>query len=168
MINNKILIQLIYILIPGLLLGEVFSLMGYEKSDSFISIVSSGFFLTVVYFLVKNGTLIRSREYRLLSLSIAVLVFATMFKIMHWPYTAILFGVGFFSIIVIYGSHFIKKPDKNWIDWAKLFFLIGFLSAKYFRLMHFPYSDVISIFATLLLILTVVGFIRNSKGFIVD
>jgi hypothetical protein len=162
--DNKVLIQIIYISIPASFIGLLSFFIEIDKATWIAEIAGSVFLLTASYLLLKNGTLIKAREYRLMSLSISVLIFATMFKIMHWPYSAILFGIGFFSMIAIYSSHFIKKSVKSWIDIGKLIFLISFVTSKYITLMHWPYGDILTVFSGLLLMVITIGFIRNSKS----
>lgn len=122
-----------FFIIIGLIINNS-ELMGLSSYPMTITILL-GFYL-----LLKNGTFINTRLYRFISLSIAVLIVGTMFKIMHWPGSSFMIIIGIGSILIFYMIHFLKKNNKNLIDYGKAFVLTLILSARLINFFHFAYG----------------------------
>ena len=90
-------------------------------------------------------------------LSLIVLIFGALFKIMHWPYANILMFIGSVLIGLFYAIRFIKKKSKESLDYVKfvmvLLWIINYLNSA-FHVFNMPY-----ILEILLLMLFIYWFI---------
>lgn len=132
-VNNKILIAIIalgFVVITFNIMFENEDLRRWKNLAETIT-EYAGFYL-----LYKNGTFQHSRLSRFTGLSIAMIIIGTMFKLMHWPGAAVLFGLAIILIVVLYTIHFSSKHPKQFLDWGKLLILILVLSGRSFRFFH--------------------------------
>lgn len=79
----------------------------------------AGFFMLLI-----NGTLIKTKHFRLLKGSIALIIIGALFKILHWEYHKTLIVIGFLSIVLIYFLSFLNKPIKKRLNYLKLAWVI--------------------------------------------
>jgi hypothetical protein len=177
--NNKTLIIILWISLIGIIAGMI--VMEFETpgtlsikdgmalitlvqklSSILINFFTSIFLLTGTYLLLKNGTFIRSREYRFLGLAIAFSILGIMFNIMHWQFGAQLLLIGFISIFLLYTIHFIKKPVKRWMDWGKWLFVFLFLLGKIISGNHWEFGPEIITVSFLLLVILLFRYINET------
>ncbi|NRD18562.1 hypothetical protein HNV08_00770 [Winogradskyella eckloniae] len=91
-----------------------------------------------------------------LRLTVIILTFGALFKIMHWPYAAQLMLIGSVSIGLLYSIRFLKKADKSRLDYVKLSLILLWVFSylvKAFHIIYLPY-----IFEILLVILFIYWF----------
>mgnify|MGYP003624168290 FL=1 len=92
-----------------------------------------------------------------LRLSIIILIFGALFKIMHWPYSNILILIGSILVGLLYTFRFIFKRNKESLDYVKLsmilLWIFSYLNSA-FHAINIPY-----IFEIALLILFIYWFI---------
>jgi hypothetical protein len=161
--NNKILITIIYLTFASIAIGLIGLLTGNARFDILIETGAGLFLLTGVYLLIKNGDYLKTREFRLNGIGIAIIIIGAMFKIMHWPWVGIVLGIGYLSIIAFYLIYLIKKEKTNWMNWLKLSFITVLFTGKYFETFHFPYNEELSFLAILILGVLVIKFIKDNK-----
>lgn len=92
-----------------------------------------------------------------LRLSIIIVIFGALFKVMHWPYATHLMLIGTVSLGLLYSVRFINKKHKSKLDYVKLFMILLWVFqylVSAFHIVYIPY-----IFKILLLILFVYWFI---------
>lgn len=152
-VNNKILIATIVTGFVIITFNVIFEIKDLKRWGSLAEIITeyAGFYL-----LYKNGTFQNTRLSRFTGISIAMILIGSMFKIIHWPGAAQLFGLAIISFVVLYSLHFISKHPKLALDWAKLLILILLLSGRCFRFFHWKNAyelQYISTFAFLSFIL---------------
>lgn len=177
--NNKTLIIILWISLIGIIAGMI--VMEFETPDTFssqsgmalvnfdqtlssilINFFSSIFFLTGTYLLLKNGTFIKSREYRFLGLAIAISILGIMFNIMHWQFGAQLLLIGFISVFLLYTIHFIKKPVQRWLDWGKWLFVVLFLLGKLISGNHWAFGPELTMISFLTLVIILFRYINET------
>jgi hypothetical protein len=155
--NNRYLVYMLLASLAGMVIGLALWAFGPPSDGYLLSASQSLFLLTGIYLLVKNGTFIRTRGFRWLGISIALVLVGAMFKLMHWKGADLMIGSGLASVGALYLVHFVKKPGKAIADAGKLAFLLTFLAGKYFRLMHWPMAGELSF-------LSVVIYFVHTKG----
>ncbi|MUU79095.1 GldL-related protein [Winogradskyella endarachnes] len=77
-----------------------------------------------------------------LRLSLIILIFGALFKIMHWPYVTQLMLIGGVLIGILYSIRFIKKVYKSKLDYIKLSLVLIWVFSylvKVFHLFNMPY-----------------------------
>ncbi|MGJ8548417.1 GldL-related protein [Winogradskyella wichelsiae] len=60
-----------------------------------------------------------------LRLSVIVLIFGALFKIMHWPFANNLMLIGAVSLAILYTIRFIKKKEEIFIRLCKISFSLS-------------------------------------------
>ena len=123
--KNKTFLILICIAALVALVGLFTLMITYFESGWIF--LSSG--LSIVNFLgfimlLKNSSLTQTIYFRYVSIFIAIIIFGSMFKIMHWPGSAIILTIGLIGVPIIYLIRFINKPIKNQIDIIKLAWVV--------------------------------------------
>ena len=96
----------------------------YETGGIFLSLGLSIVNLLGLIMLVKNSSLTKTIYFRYISFLIAIVIVGAMFKIMHWPGSAIILTIGLIGIPSVYLFRFIKKPIKRQLDIMKLVWVI--------------------------------------------
>ena len=71
----------------------------------------------------------------------AILIVAALFKIMHWPGTAILLIVGAGAIPLIYFVWFLSKGIKRISDYLKLPLVFFIFATSLFKVMRWPLME---------------------------
>ena len=75
-----------------------------------------------------------------LRISLAILLFGVIAKMLEWSYATEVLLTGFSVLGVLYLIRFIKKSNKQFLDYTKLV-LVSFWSLYgVFNVMHFPYT----------------------------
>lgn len=75
-----------------------------------------------------------------LRVSIAVLLFGMLAKILEWPFANEIMLFGFSTIAVLYIARFLKKSNKEFIDYTKLVLIVFWATNGIFRVLDFPYT----------------------------
>lgn len=120
------------------------------------------FVLTSVYFLVKTGNFIRSKQFKFIRPAIGVAVVGALFKVMHWPFSSILLLLGVGIVLFAYGWYaFAHKPLK--IHALKLLFLLTFVGGSVLSVLRFLFGKEILIGSIVLLLLIVVPALRKVE-----
>ncbi|RYD79400.1 MAG: hypothetical protein EOP53_09715 [Sphingobacteriales bacterium] len=167
-INNNVLIGIIYLSILFTIVGA-FSLI---NENQFLLILfdagASLFFITGIFFLVKNGTFINSREFRLARLAISTLLVGVLFKILHFQGANEIMILGFLLAVVFYTIYFVKKRSKDFRSWLKLILIISLFAERSLLILHMKYADYLSLFNTILLLLILVPILIKFHNKVVD
>lgn len=84
---------------------------------------------------------------------ISITIIASLFKLMHWPYSMYLYIIGLGGIFVLYTFRFFLKKDKTTLDYIKLIFVELFCFTRFVNIHHLLKID------TLITITNIVGLI---------
>lgn len=134
----------------------------FDTGLAFQRIVASVFYYSGIALLFKNGGFIRSNYLRFLSISIGVLIIAALLKILHIPISNTFLILGFSSMLVVYIVWFINRPERKIIDILKVLWLASFLGGMLFRILHYPYVELLMYIDLGLFILILVLFITSN------
>ncbi|MFI0427953.1 hypothetical protein [Mariniflexile sp. HMF6888] len=91
--------------------------------------------------LIRNGTFIRTKYFRIFKGVIAIIIIGALFKIMHVPYNNIILTIGFVLCVLIYCFSFIKKPIKKRLDYLKLLWVVVAYPGAVLRILHIINDD---------------------------
>ena len=80
-----------------------------------------------------------------LRISISLIILASLFKLMHWPFANVIIISGLGGIVFFYPFRFFFKEEKRTIDYVKLVFLISFPINAYLMLFHLPTPSLLPI-----------------------
>lgn len=121
--KNLLIILLIATLIA---LGGLVALIltQFEKGGLFLSLGLSFVNLFGLILLLRNSSLTKTIYIRIISFLIAIIIIGAMFKIMHWPGSAIMLSIGLIGIPIVYSFRFIKKTVKQLLDILKLAWVV--------------------------------------------
>ena len=72
-----------------------------------------------------------------LRLSLIILILGALFKVIHWPYSQLLMGVGGVLIMVLYTIRFLYKKQKLRLDYVKLVLILLWIISYVFKAFHF-------------------------------
>jgi hypothetical protein len=100
-----------------------------------------------------------------LRISIAVLLFAMLAKILEWPYAKEVMLIGFSAIATLYVVRFLKKNQKQFIDYTKLVLIVFWATNGIFRVLDFPYT---LFFQIITAIAFVTWFIMEGTAYFLD
>ncbi len=103
-----------------------------------------------------------------LALSISVLIFGMLFKIMHWSYNTEIISISFLSIIVLYFSRYLHKKERRFFDHVKLFFVVSWSVSGIFIILHLPFSGMLKIISSIAFILLAVVYFNDNKIDVAD
>ena len=108
-------------------LGGLITLMltYFETGGIILSFGLSVVNLLGLILLIRNSSLTKTIYFKFISILIAIIIFGAMFKIMHWPGSAIMLTIGLIGIPCVYTFRFINKPTKLPIDIMKLIWVLS-------------------------------------------
>lgn len=92
-----------------------------------------------------------------LRVSLIVLIFGALFKIMHWPYANILMLIGSSLIALLYSIRFIVKKNKECLDYIKVVMILLWIITYINSALHV--FNLLYVFELVLLILFIYWFI---------
>ncbi len=148
LINRKqiLLLSLIFLIQAFSLLISYTDLFRLEDLDLTIQIIifiSNIITLTLLFELMLKGTLINSRTWHPLALRIcmAILLVASLFKIMHWPWAGMLLVIGALGMPIIYSIWFLSKGIKRMSDYLKVLLVFFIFTTSLCKIMHWPSFD---------------------------
>lgn len=100
-----------------------------------------------------------------LRVSLAVLLSGIIAKMFEWPYAQEIIFYGFVVIGVLYAIRFIKKQEKQFIDYTKLALVSFFSLYGIFSILEFPYT----LFFLILMAFTfVMWFVMEGTAYFLD
>jgi hypothetical protein len=148
----------------GLLLNPALMSIGY-------SLIQKGVGFAVLFtiaLLLRNGTFMYSRYFKVMNLMIAVVICGALLRILHVSGANILFLAACAGIIIIYTAWFVvKKKQHLSLDILKLLWAITFFAASDFKLNHWLYAGTLSNIADILLLLALANYLwiqRNTRS----
>lgn len=100
-----------------------------------------------------------------LRISIAVLLFGMLAKVLEWSYAKEVILLGFSAIAILYILRFLKKTQKQFIDYTKLVLIVFWASNGIFRVLDFPYT---LFFQIITAIAFVTWFIMEGTAYFLD
>ena len=71
-----------------------------------------------------------------LRLSLVLLIFGALFKIMHWPYAGVLMFTAGISIVLLYAVRFLNKRTKRSLDYVKLVMVLLWTTSYLCKVFH--------------------------------
>lgn len=112
--------------------------------------------------LLINGTFIKTKHFKMLKLSISIIILGALFKLMHWPHHGTLLIIGFVSVIGVYILSFINKPLKKRLDITKLFWVIVAYSGGLLSLLKLINHDY-QVLSSALMWLATIDYLISSR-----
>ena len=100
-----------------------------------------------------------------LRVSLAVLLSGVIAKMLEWPYAKEIILYSFAVIGVLYAIRFIKKQEKQFIDYTKLALVTFFSLYGIFTMLEFPYT---LFFLILMAITFVMWFVMEGTAYFLD
>lgn len=76
-------------------------------------------------------------------LSIAIAILGVLFRLQHWVSANTLLLIGACGVMVFQMGWFAVKKPKQLLDYARTLALITYVLSGVFRLMHWPYGDIL-------------------------
>jgi hypothetical protein len=164
-INNKLVLSTIILSLSFIVIGTI----GVQTANANLAVLLSPgellFLFSGVYLLLKNGTFIKSAQYRLARLGIAVLLIGVMFKIMHWPFSAAMLIVGCMSFSALYLYYLIKNNHTRWSHYLALFFILTFSIGTLLKLFRWPYSEEVVFSGMIALLILIIDLVKTKKPY---
>ena len=111
--------------------------------------------------LLQNGTFIKTRYFRWIRLSIALIFAGAIFRIMHYSYSNAILILGFISMIVLYFLSFLRKPIKKRLDFYKLAWVIIGFSSSVLIYLHLVKDDV-KILSSAIMWLAIIDYLKTN------
>lgn len=92
----------------------------------------------------------------------AITFIGIMFRLLHIPYASEILLVGLAGIVILYPIHFWKKKKKEFLDYAKLFFVI-FATLHYtFNVFHWNHGFLFTRLAQLSLLILIIAYLNDK------
>ena len=107
---------------------------------------------------LKNNTII----IRIISISIGIIFIGELFKILHYPGANIFLFSGIVSISLAYLVHFIKKTDKQMLDFIKVIWVCSFCLFMLVAFFHLNYRSELKVIESMLFILLLIVFVNKN------
>jgi TolA-binding protein len=118
----------------------------------------------------KNYRIMKSFMKVIGNISLALIMFGTVFKIMHWPGASIILTVGFASVcaiffpLAVYVNYKKVSQSKNLVLHIVLLISgITFMAGVIFKIMHWPFGTVLLFFGYLSLIVVALPLFLITK-----
>jgi hypothetical protein len=139
-----------------------FSLSDYPELFSWINYAGQIFILTSVYFLAKNGSFIRTKQFNLVGPAIATIIVGVLFKIMHWPHAtyALMLGAG---VLVFSYAWYVLQHQSLRTHALKLLFVAAFVGGRIMSVFHWPYGYELMLGSLVLLLIVIVPALRKVQ-----
>lgn len=100
-----------------------------------------------------------------LRISIGVLLFGMLAKILEWSFAKEIMLFGFTTIGILYVFRFLKKRERQFIDYTKLVLIVFWATNGIFRVLDFPYT---LFFQIITAIAFVTWFILEGTAYFLD
>ena len=72
--------------------------------------------------------------------ALATLLIGMLMRILHWPYAAGIIFTSFVAILILYTIRFLKKEEKQSIDFIKMALVLFWTTNGLLRILDFPYT----------------------------
>ncbi|GAA3594669.1 hypothetical protein Q4Q39_07000 [Flavivirga amylovorans] len=155
------------IIIIGLviaLIGFLVSKFTYSPDAEFwadIGLIISEF--TGFIMLIRNGTFIRTKYFRIFKGVFAIIIIGALSKIMHWQYNNVIMIIGFVLAVLVYFFSFLNKPIKKRLDYLKLIWVIVAYSGAILRFLH-VINDEYQIMSSAIMWLAIIDYMKIERG----
>jgi hypothetical protein len=137
-VKDKTILWVISFLLLAGFVSAVFTVaMNYQWGTFALYAGAAGRLLGLAI-LIRTGQFIKTRSFKLSLLFVALVLIGSLFKIMHWPGSAVFLLTGFAGIFIIYAVHFSKKNKKGLTDFLKLMWVILILTTSTLIIFHWP------------------------------
>lgn len=100
-----------------------------------------------------------------LRIFIAVLLLGMIFKIAEWTYATEIILSAFFAIGLLYPIRFLKKPDRQFLDYIKLILVVFWSVNGIFRALDFAYT---SFFQVVIAISFIIWIVLEGTAYFLD
>lgn len=98
---------------------------------------------------------------------ISITIIASLFKLMHWPYSMHLYIIGLGGIFVLYPIRFFLKKEKTTLDYIKLIFVELFCFTRFVKIHHLLKIDIIITITNIIglawILFEIYNYINNIK-----
>jgi hypothetical protein len=162
-INNKTLLAVVAFSLALVGMGIIGIITENPNLDSPLHIGILLFIFTGTYLLAKNGTFIRSDEYRFTRLGISIFTIGILMLFMHWSNAREIMFIGYISIPSIYLYHMIKEKRTRWPEFLKLLLTFLIVFGRAMSLFHLRYSEECTLAAMALLVILLIDALKNKK-----
>ncbi|VAW15664.1 hypothetical protein MNBD_BACTEROID03-2335 [hydrothermal vent metagenome] len=98
-------------------------------------------------------------------ISIAILLIGMLAKVLEKPYVSKIMLFGFFALGILYMFRFLKKKQKQFIDYTKLVLVVFWVANGIFRVMDFPYT---LFFQIVTAIAFIIWFVMEGAAYFLD
>jgi hypothetical protein len=130
-----------------------------DRFSDLLSIVAIGLGLRFLY---QTGVYQHSPLWRFQRIGIALLIFSSMLRIMHFPGAQLVLGLAFLTIVANYSVHFFLKPRKGTGDILRLLVVLVTATMGYLNYLHFIRRDIAAWASMGLMGLTILEFLLNE------
>ncbi|MBL3657609.1 hypothetical protein [Fulvivirga sediminis] len=163
MLHNKPFITVIGV---GLLLSLCGQLLAVTQNNIHwqkLTFLGLMVFETIGFFiLLMNGTLIKSKYFRYVKVSIGILLLGALVRVLHLPDATYLAACSYLGFVVIYICSFINKPFRKRSDYLKLLWVFATFVEGILNFLHLgPYDFMV--LSPAIMFLAIVDFVWFTK-----
>ncbi|GAA3561424.1 GldL-related protein [Snuella lapsa] len=112
--------------------------------------------------LIRNGTFIRTKYFRVFKGVFAIILIGALFKILHYPYGNEIIVVGFAFAVLIYFFSFLNKPIRKRLDYLKLFWVVVAYTGGILRFLHIINDDY-QILSSAIMWLAIIDYMKMER-----
>ena len=161
--KNYTYVSIIIIGIVVALIGFVVSKLTYSPDAEFwtqVGLAISEF--TGFLMLIRNGTFIKTKYFRIFKGVFAIIIIGVLFKIMHWQYSDVIIIIGFVLAILVYFFSFLNKPIKKRLDYLKLFWVVIAYTGAVLKFLHMINLDY-QIMSSAIMWLAIIDYMKTER-----
>lgn len=125
-----LIINLSYVTSSIFITTELFDTKSVFTITNFIA------YLVAIVLLVENGTLIRSRLFYFMLISIMCIITGFLFKVQHWPQALEILVLGLSLCLCVYLVHFFRKSNHFTLDYLKLVWVVLYVTFSLDNILH--------------------------------
>jgi hypothetical protein len=96
-------------------------------------------------------------------IAVGITLIGTLFKITHAPKADLFLLTGLCGTLIIYTIHFIRKTNKNGLDFLKLLWVVAYCLASLLLYQHIPFGHIVKIAEGILFLLLYIAFLQSLK-----
>ncbi len=112
--------------------------------------------------LVRNGTFIRTKYFRIFKGVLAIIIIGALAKILHWQHNNLIMVIGFVSAVLVYFLSFINKPIKKRLDYLKLLWVIVAYAGALLKYLHIIGIDY-QIMSSAIMWLAIIDYMKRER-----
>lgn len=112
--------------------------------------------------LLINGTFLKTKYFKYFIGVCAIVLIATLFKILHWSFSSELLIIGFIGLALVYFLSFLKKPIKNRLDYLKLGWVVIAYTIALLKILHII-GDQYQIIASAIMWLAILDYMKTER-----